>query len=455
MKEKILVAGAGVSGIAAARMALATGAQVILYDGNTQRDAAGLRALFPEEAPIEVMLGGLTEEALAQTKVCVISPGIPMRAPFVAQLMEAGIPIWSEIELAYRNAKGRLAAITGTNGKTTTTALTGEILARRYDSTFVVGNIGNAYTGEALLTRDDSVTVAEVSSFQLETIDAFHPQVSAILNITPDHLDRHGDLATYIRMKKSITRNQTEKDTCVLNYDDPVLRPFGDTLPCHVIYFSSRQELEEGLFLRGEEIIWRRGGREERVCGIHEMNLLGRHNYENVMAAVAICSTLGVPMQTIRDGIRDFKAVEHRIEYVTEVGGVKYYNDSKGTNPDAAIQAVKAMVRPTVLIAGGYDKHAQYTEWIECFGDTVREMVLIGQTADAIEAEAKRLGFTACHRAGSMEEAVDLCAKLARPGDAVLLSPACASWGMFDNFEQRGRIFKDCVRQLEKKAADA
>ncbi|MBQ5950784.1 MAG: UDP-N-acetylmuramoyl-L-alanine--D-glutamate ligase [Lachnospiraceae bacterium] len=447
-EKKILVAGAGVSGIAAAQMVLDMGEGVILYDGNASRSEADLRAKFAPGADVEIVLGTAPDEVLDRARVCCISPGIPMRAPFVSQLLEHGIPIWSEIELAYRYARGRLAAITGTNGKTTTTALTGEILRRHFPSTFVVGNIGYAYTGEALKTREDSVTVAEVSSFQLETIEKFHPQVSAILNITPDHLDRHGDFPTYVRMKKAITKNQTDADTCVLNYDDPVLRPFGDTLPCHVIYFSSRQELSEGLFLRGERIIWRRRGREEDILGIHDMNLLGRHNYENVMAAVAITSALGVPMQTIRDAVREFKAVEHRIEYVTEVRGVKYYHDSKGTNPDAAIQAVRAMVRPTVLIAGGYDKHAQYTEWIESFGTTVKALVLIGQTADAIEAEARRLGFTNIVRAEDMPDAVAKCAALAEDGDAVLLSPACASWGMFDNFEQRGRIFKDCVRAL-------
>ena len=290
------------------------------------------------------------------------------------------------------------------------------------------------------------MTVAEVSSFQLETIDKFHPHVSAILNITPDHLDRHGDMASYIQVKESITRNQTEEDVCVLNYEDEVLREFGKTIRPRILYFSSVRELPEGLFLRGQDILYKENGIEERVCAIGEMNLLGRHNYENVMAAVAVAKSMGVPMEVISRCVKKFKAVEHRIEFVEEKDGVAYYNDSKGTNPDAAIQAVKAMVRPTVLIAGGYDKKAEYTQWIESFGSTVKAMVLIGQTANAIEEEARRLGFTECYHASSMEEAVQKAASLAKDGDAVLLSPACASWGMFDNYEQRGKIFKDCVR---------
>ena len=445
-KRRILVAGAGISGIAAAKMALDTGSSVILYDGNMERDKEGLKGQFPKGAPVSVVLGDLKEGVLSDVDCCCISPGIPMRAPFVARLLEKKIPIWSEIELAYRYSKGRLAAITGTNGKTTTTALVGEILKAFYPSVFVVGNIGNAYTNEALHTTEESVTVAEVSSFQLETIDLFHPNVSAILNITPDHLDRHGDMETYIQVKESIVKNQTEADVCVLNYEDEELRKFGEKIRPRVIYFSSKRELPEGLFLRGDELIEREAGRERLICSTSEMNLLGRHNYENALAAYGIAKSLGVPEELICRCIKEFKAVEHRIEFVEEKDGVAYYNDSKGTNPDAAIQAVKAMVRPTVLIAGGYDKHASYTEWIKSFGSTVKAMVLLGQTAPAIEKEARRLGFSACYHASSMEEAVEKAASLAKKGDAVLLSPACASWGMFDNYEQRGKIFKDCVK---------
>lgn len=363
-------------------------------------------------------------------------------------LDEAEIPIWSEIQLAYHCAKGKLAAITGTNGKTTTTALTGEIMKAHYESVFVVGNIGMPYTEHALETTDDSVTVAEVSSFQLETIMDFHPNVSAILNITPDHLDRHKTMECYIEVKEGIAKNQTEEDTCVLNYDDAVLREFGQDLKPKVIFFSSRHTLDEGLYLDGETIVWKEGSKVTEIINVNELKLLGRHNHENVMAAVAISSKMGVPMDTIRKVLREFKAVEHRIEFVTERFGVKYYNDSKGTNPDAAMQAIKAMPGPTLLIAGGYDKHSEFDEWIESFDGKVRYLVLIGQTRDKIADCAKKHGFTDIMYAEDLLEAVQVCASYANIGDNVLLSPACASWGMFKNFEERGEKFKEYVRSL-------
>ena len=309
-----------------------------------------------------IVLGELKKTDLMGVELCVISPGIPLEAPFVAVIDEAKIPIWSEIELAYHCSKGKLAAITGTNGKTTTTALTGEIMRKFYKSVFVVGNIGDPYTAHALETTDESVTVAEVSSFQLETIMDFHPNVSAITNITPDHLDRHKTMECYIQVKEGITRNQTEEDTCVLNYEDPVLREFGKTLKCKVLYFSSKEKLDEGIFMDGDFIVYRHDGKNEKVLDVNELNIIGRHNHENVMTAVAIAIHLGVPMDMIREACREFKAVEHRIEYVRERFGVTYYNDSKGTNPDAAIQGIRAMNRPTLLIGGGYDKQSEYDE---------------------------------------------------------------------------------------------
>ena len=365
MSQKVLVAGTGISGISAAKLLLAQGGEVILYDGNEKLSEEKLKAKFDEGAKVTIVLGELKKTDLAGVELCVISPGIPLEAPFVAVIDEAKIPIWSEIELAYHCSKGKLAAITGTNGKTTTTALTGEIMKKFYKSVFVVGNIGDPYTAHALETTDESVTVAEVSSFQLETIMDFHPNVSAITNITPDHLDRHKTMECYIQVKEGITRNQTEEDTCVLNYEDPVLREFGKTLKCKVLYFSSKEKLDEGIFMDGDLIIYRHDGKSEKVLDVNELNIIGRHNHENVMTAVAIAIRLGVPMDMIREACKEFKAVEHRIEYVRERFGVTYYNDSKGTNPDAAIQAIKAMPGPTLLIAGGYDKHSEYDEWIE------------------------------------------------------------------------------------------
>lgn len=448
MSQKVLVAGSGISGIAAAKLLLDMGGEVVLYDGNEKLREEDLRKKFDENAKVSFVLGELTRTDLLGVELSIISPGISLEAPFVSVIDQAGIPIWSEIQLAYHCAKGRLAAITGTNGKTTTTALTGEIMKACYDSVFVVGNIGDPYTAHALETTEKSVTVAEVSSFQLETIMDFRPNVSAILNITPDHLDRHKTMERYIEIKEGITKNQKENDVCVLNYDDPVLREFGETLKCKVVYFSSREKLKKGLFLDGDQIVYKDGETVTEIVNIHELKLLGRHNHENVMAAVAIAMNMDVTMDTIRRVVKRFEAVEHRIEFVTERFGVKYYNDSKGTNPDAAMQAIKAMPGPTLLIAGGYDKHSEYDEWIESFGGKVRYLVLIGQTRDKIAECAKRHGFTDIMYAEDLKEAVQVCASYANAGDNVLLSPACASWGMFKNYEERGRMFKEYVRNL-------
>ncbi len=448
--QKVLVAGAGKSGIAAARLLLSMGGEVVLYDGNDRQDPEAIRQNFEEDARLAIILGQLSRTDLLGVELSIISPGIPLDAPFVKVLDDAGIPIWSEIQLAYLVARGNLVGITGTNGKTTTTALTGEIMKTFFHEVFVVGNIGIPYTQTALDTTDRSVTVAEVSSFQLETIMDFRPDVSAILNITPDHLNRHGTMEVYIEVKERVTENQTRDNWVVLNYDDPVLREFGERkeLKPKAFFFSSRQPLEEGMCMDGDKIIYAHGGRREEVVDIHELKILGRHNYENVMAAVAVSICMGVPMDCIRRALKAFEAVEHRIEFVLERAGVRYYNDSKGTNPDAAIQAIRAMPGPVVLIAGGYDKHSEYDEWVKEFGDKVKYLVLIGETRDKIAECARSYGFNEIMYAEDMAEAVSVSAAYADAGDNVLLSPACASWGMFDNYEQRGNIFKECVRNL-------
>ena len=448
--QKVLVAGAGKSGISSARLLLAMGGEVVLYDGNVTLYAPALLENFEKGAAVSVVLGELYPEILKDVSLCIMSPGISLETPFVERIRDAGIPIWGELQLAYHCAKGQLAAITGTNGKTTTTALVGEILKAYYREVYVVGNIGIPYTDIALQTTDKSVTVAEVSSFQLETIVDFHPKASAILNITPDHLNRHHTMECYIAVKESITANQTEEDVCVLNYDDEVLRAFGqkEDLKPRVVFFSSRNKLDDGYYMEGYEIMRAVSGKAEPLMDVRDMNLLGRHNHENVMAAIAVSTAMGVPMKTILSVVKSFKAVEHRIEFVLERLGVRYYNDSKGTNPDAAIQAVKAMPGPIVLIGGGYDKGSSYDEWIESFGGNVKYLVLIGQTRDKIAECARAHGFTNIMYAENMEEAVNVCAYYAESGDCVLLSPACASWGMFKDYEERGRIFKECVRNL-------
>lgn len=447
-EKDVLVAGAGVSGIGAAQLLLDLGAQVVLYDGNEKLDVDAVRGKFAADAKLSVVKGAMTKELAESVALCVISPGIPLEVPFVAVLKEAGVPIWSEIELAFKAGKGRLAAITGTNGKTTTTALVGAIFKNAVESAFIVGNIGIPYTQEALNMREDSMTVVECSSFQLETIIDFKPQVSAILNITEDHLNRHFTMDNYAAIKEQIAMNQDENGCVVLNYEDERLRTWGESLNIPVLFFSSQRALENGVSMEGDLLVLKQDGKRIEFVRTGEMKIIGVHNYENAMAAIGIAYAMGVEVEVIRKTLREFKAVEHRIEYVAEKKGVIYYNDSKGTNPDAAIKAVQAMERPTILIAGGYDKQSEYDEWIECFGDRIRHMILMGVTAPKIEACAKKHGFTAMTNVASMEEAVKVAADLAEAGDAVLLSPACASWDMFPNFEVRGEIFKKCVNEL-------
>lgn len=453
MEQAVLVAGGGLSGIGAARLLLQAGESVILYDGNTAKNKSELLEQVGISERFEIVLGELAAETMNRIKYCVISPGIPLEEPFAAALKNAGIAIWSEVELAYHYGNGSLAAITGTNGKTTTTALVGEIMKNWVgkERAFVVGNIGTPYTEMALKMKEDSVVVAEISSFQLESAIAFHPHVSAILNITPDHLNRHKTMENYIAVKESITKNQTKDDFCVLNYDDDVLREFGKSLDIPVVFFSGTKELEEGLFLKDDTIYYRKDKELIMIGKTQDFRLVGQCNYENIMAAVAIADCMKVPMEIIRKTAQNFRAVEHRIEFVAEKNGVKYYNDSKGTNPDAAIQGVKAMTAKTVLIGGGYDKGSDYTEWIQQFGDKIKLLLLMGATAQKIAACAERLGFHEYQFVDSMEEAVEIAAKHAEPGEAVLLSPACASWGMFPNYEVRGKVFKELVNQMAEK----
>ena len=354
-------------------------------------------------------------------------------------------------QLAHRHRKVigcPIIGITGTNGKTTTTSLLGEIMKNYAQSSFVVGNIGNPYTSIALQTREDSVIVAEMSSFQLETIQTFRPRVSAILNITPDHLNRHHTMEAYIEAKENIAKNQTEKDTCVLNYEDDVTRAFGENVKSKVLYFSSQRILEEGIYLENGQIVLAMNGEKTPVCHVDELNILGTHNHENAMAAVGMAAAYGVPVDVIRRTLKEFQGVEHRIEYVAEKNGVVYYNDSKGTNPDAAIKGIQAMNRPTVLIGGGYDKDSAYDEWIDSFDGKVKKLVLLGATRDKIAETARAHGFEDIEMADTFEEAFAKCVENAKPGDAVLLSPACASWGMFKNYEERGDKFKELVNNL-------
>ena len=348
-EKKVLVFGSGISGESACRLLLREGAEVVLYDGNDRLDREEILAkISPEEGQhVEILLGELTgqqlEGLLDELSLVVMSPGVPTDLPIVEQMRAHGLPIWGEIELAYVFGRGDVLAITGTNGKTTTTALLGEIMKNYKDSVFVVGNIGNPYTSAAWETTEESVVVAEISSFQLETIHTFHPKVSAILNITPDHLNRHHTMQAYIEAKERIAENQTAEDVCVLNYEDEETRAFGEKTGAQVLYFSSRRKLKKGVYLEDGNIIC---DIDEKipVCSVDELNILGTHNHENAMAAVAMAYAYGTPMEIIRKTLKEFQGVAHRIEFVAEKNGVAYYNDSKGTNPDAAIRGIQARI---------------------------------------------------------------------------------------------------------------
>ena len=448
--QKCLVIGSGISGMGAITLLEKMNATIILFDENLT--VQELYAKLPEGIKADCYSKELPGDILEQIDIAVLSPGVPTDIPLVNRLRENEACIIGEIELGYMVEHGKFVAITGTNGKTTTTTLVGEIMKAHFgkDKTFVVGNIGNPYTLEALKTTQDSVTVGELSSFQLETILMFHPQVAAILNVTPDHLNRHYTMEAYAAAKENIAINQSPDEVCVLNYENEYTRDFGDRCPSKVVYFSSARELEDGYFLKEDNICKIEKNKVKKLVNIHkEMNLVGICNVENVMAAIAIAEAMGVPLRTIRRVIKNFKAVEHRIEFVATKKGVDYYNDSKGTNPDAAIQGIKAMSKPTMLIGGGYDKQNEYDEWVEYFEEKVKWLVLIGQTREKIAECAKAHGFTNIKMAETYDECLQLCTELAEPGDAVLLSPACASWGMFPNYEIRGKEFKDYVNSLE------
>lgn len=450
--KTFLVVGTGKSGVAATALLIKKGASVIVLEGSSSIPGDEILSRFPPGLNFQLVTGEPGEEITDSIDIAVISPGVPVDSPLVLKLEEKGKPVWGEVELAYVCGKGKVFAITGTNGKTTTTALAGEIMKTYFNDVYVVGNIGLPYTEYAADMKEDSVVVAEISSFQLETIHTFRPEASAILNITPDHLDRHHTMECYVDTKTCIAKNQKPGSICVLNYEDSYLRKVAGSINADVFWFSSRHILEQGIWLEDGDIIYCGKSRERiKICSIHDMKLLGTHNYENVMAATALAIYAGVPMDCIRKAIREFNAVEHRIEFVREADGVKYYNDSKGTNPDAAIKAVEAMVTKTVVIGGGYDKQASYDEWIASFGDKVKCLVLIGATADKIADAALKAGFKNIIKASSLEEAVNISSSEAKEGEAVILSPACASWGMFKNYEERGRKFKEYVNRLPVK----
>lgn len=446
--KNILVCGMARSGIAAACLLKKLGANVTLQDLKEKEVLGDLTDL--EAKGIQLYTGKNPDDIVLKQDMIIVSPGIPCDLPFILKAENAGIPVLSEIELAYTITPCSVIAITGTNGKTTTTTLIGEMLKTHYSNTAVVGNIGVAFSEKVeSLTKEDYV-VAEISSFQLEKIKTFHPKISAVLNITPDHLNRHKTLENYIATKERIFENQTEEDICILNYEDETCRKMAQKTKANVFFFSSINELERGIYLKNDHIILKWEDKNEIVINISDLQILGIHNYENVMAAVAAAVCANISLENIRKILMNFTGVEHRIEYVATIDDVDYYNDSKGTNPDAAIRAVLAMKKPTILIGGGYDKDSDYKQWIASFKNKVKHLVLIGVTAPKIKKEAQEMGFTAITMCDTFFDAVCTCHQLAQKGDCVLLSPACASWDMFESYEQRGDLFKQYVKGFLK-----
>ena len=447
--KRVLVVGMARSGVAAAQLLRASGAYVTVNDSKSEEEL-GEQLSSLDGLRLERRFGCGAMDLLEGHDCLVISPGIPDTAPFVRKAKEMGLYVVGELELASQLSKGTLIAVSGTNGKTTTVSLLGEIFRNSGKVTHVVGNIGYPYSLAALVSKPDDIMVCEVSSFQMETADTFHPHVALLTNITEDHLNRHGTMAVYTEMKMRIFRNQTEEDFAIFNADDPALTPLTSQVKSRVLRFSRKTETEEGAFVRDGEVIIRLDGEEQSVCAAAEIRIPGAHNLENALGAVCAAAAMGVPIPVIRHSLKTFRGVKHRIESVRTLDGVEYINDSKGTNVDSTIKAVETMTRPTAIILGGYDKHTSFDPLSKVIvrSGMIREAVLIGETASQIEQSLKEAGFEAVHRAGSLREAVETCRKLAEDGWNVLLSPACASFDMFRDYEERGRKFKEIVHGL-------
>ncbi len=445
--KKIIVSGVAKSGIAAAVLLKKLGAFVTIQDSKPYEKLGDEPAKL-EALGINLYLGKNPDDIVKDNELIVVSPGVPCNLPFFDIAKKDNVPVWSEMELGYRLCRCPVIAITGTNGKTTTTSITGEIFKNMVSNTAVVGNIGVPFTEKVLELDYDSYAVAEVSSFQLETIHKFKPKAAAVLNITPDHLNRHKTVENYIAAKERIFENQDENDFLILNYDDEVCRKMSQKSKGKVIFFSYKKELHEGVYYSNECIYARLLGKDELIINVNELNILGSHNIENAMAATAIALCMNIPKSVIVKTLREFKAVAHRIEYVETINDIEFYNDSKGTNPDAAIKAIDAMKRKIILIGGGYDKGSDFSEWIKKFEGKVKYLVVIGEVADKIIDTAEKFNFKNYSKAASLKSAVELCYSKAKSGDCVLLSPACASWDMFDNYEQRGELFKKFVFEL-------
>jgi len=447
--KKVLVVGLARTGIATALFCAERGARVTATEARPELEIAETAAKL-RSAGVTLELGGHRPETFVQQDLIVPSPGVPPMMPALAAARAIGVPVWSEIELAWRFLRGRLICITGSNGKTTTTSLIGHILETAGFPVQVAGNIGTPLISRVDISSDTSFTVVEASSFQLESISAFRPDISVLLNLTPDHLDRHGSIEAYAAAKARIFENQTEEDAAVINAEDAVAPQYAPA-GARVFWFSRVKRVANGCYLRGDEIVFRCEGTETVLLERKDIGLRGSHNIENVLAAAAAARLAGAQPAAIAEGVRTFAGVEHRIEYVATISGVEYFNDSKATNVDATLKALDAFPGKVVVILGGKDKGSDFRILRQALRSRARMALLIGSAADKIETELA--GVIPVERAETMARAVEIASRRAQPGDTVLLAPACASLDQFENYEHRGRVFKQLVRELEKKHA--
>ena len=448
--KNVLVFGAAVSGISAAETLLAAGARVTLADGKELEKLKQTDGLTGLTGRATLALGRQDEALLDTMDLLIISPGISIHHALPQAALRRRIPVWGEVELAGRLCQAPIVAVTGTNGKTTTTTLLGEMMKTRYDEVVIGGNIGVGLAQAVGRVGADGYVVAEISSFQLEAAGTFHPHIAVMLNLTPDHLDRHGSLDGYATVKEQIFANQTAQDYLVLNHDDVRVRDMAQRCRSRAFFFSRQIELETGAFVSAGSICLRWQGKTETVCRIDEMKLFGGHNVENALAACSAAYLAGVAPSQMAKLLREFSGVEHRIEPVATLEGVRWFNDSKATNPESSIKALEAFQGQVILIAGGRDKNTDLAEFMNLVKQKVDQLILIGEAAARFAAAAQAAGVKNIVQAGSLAEAVETARQLARSPQVVLLSPACASYDMFDNYEQRGRIFKQLVRKEER-----
>ncbi|WP_312908125.1 UDP-N-acetylmuramoyl-L-alanine--D-glutamate ligase [Tissierella praeacuta] len=446
--KKVLVFGLGISGLSTVKAIHKLGAQIIVCDSKTKDE---LKDFFDKIKDIYVEKHLNTNELpLEDIDLIVKSPGIPPTAPILVNAQEKNIEVITDIELAYRiSPTDNIIAITGTNGKTTTTTLVGEIFKKANCNTYVAGNIGVGILWDMVNANKDDVFVIEASSFQLENTIYFKPKVSLVTNIAPDHLNWHGSLDNYILSKKKIFKNQDKYDYTVLNYEDKTLREIQNEVNSNIIWFSANQKLDNGVFIDGDYIVLKDGQNLSKILPYRQLKILGKHNLENALGAIAISWAMGIELEIIAEVLREFPGVEHRIEYVKTIKGISFYNDSKGTNSDSTIKAIEALKAPIILIAGGYDKGAEFDELILSFNGKVKELILLGSTKEKIKKTAINNGFNNVHLVENMKEAVKLAYNCGEEKDNILLSPACASWDMYNNFEERGQDFKDAVYGLK------